>query len=119
MTKFKIKKFSEQKKDFLNPKIKKRINFGNTGLRILLLTLIIFAGLSYLYYINQTATGGFDIKGVENQIEQMKKDSKQLEVRAAELQSLATIEQANEELEMVATTSIEYLPAVGSAVAVR
>ncbi len=119
MTKFKIKKFDERKKDFLNPKIKKRINFGNTSLRVLLFALILFAGISYLYYINQTATGGFDIKGIENQIEQVRKDNKQLEVKTAELQSLVKIEEANEEMKMVATTSIEYLPAVGSAVAVR
>ena len=76
-------------------------------------------GFSYLYYINGTATGGFDIKGIENQIAVMSKQNKQLEIKTAEMQSLAIIEQAGQELEMVPSSYIEYLPAVGSAVAAR
>jgi hypothetical protein len=75
--------------------------------------------VSYLYYMNQTATGGFDIKGMENRIEQLNKDNKQLEVKAAAIQSLSVIEQTSAQAGMVATTKIEYLPAVGSSVAVR
>ena len=75
--------------------------------------------MSYLYYINQTATGGFDIKGMETNIEEIKKDNKQLQVKSAEMQSLGKIEKASEDMQMVATTSIEYLPAVGSVVAVK
>lgn len=112
------KKFN-QKRNLINPIKQKKIDLSQNGLKILLFILIVFVGLSYLYYINQTATGGFDIKGVENQIEDIKKDNKQLQVRAAEMQSLSNIEAASGEMQMVATTSIEYLPAVGSVVAVR
>ena len=88
-------------------------------LNIILLLLITFVAISYLYYMNQTATGGFDIKGMENRIEQLNKDNKQLEVKAAAIQSLSVIEQSSAQAGMVATTKIEYLPAVGSSVAVR
>lgn len=91
----------------------------SVSLHLLLLGLVVAAGFSYLYLINLTATGGFNIKGAENEIEQLLKDNKELELRAAELQSLVTIEAASASLDLVATTQIEYLPAVGAAVAVR
>jgi cell division protein FtsL len=108
-----------KKQNLINPLKQKKIDLGQNGLKVLLLVLIIFVGLSYLYYINQTATGGFNIKGMENQIEEIKKNNKNLQVRAAEMQSLSNIEKASEKMQMVATTTIEYLPAVGSVVAVR
>jgi len=113
------KKFNNKKHNLINPIKQKKIDLGQNGLKILLLALIVFVGLSYLYYINQTATGGFDIKGMESQIDEIKKENKQLEVSAAEMQSLSNIEAASEDMQMVATTSIEYLPAVGSVVAVK
>lgn len=117
MTKL-ARKFNK-KNNFINPAKQRNINLGQNSLGILLFALIVFVGLSYLYYINQTATGGFDIKGMENKITEIAKDNKQLETKTAEMQSLSLIEEAGQNLEMVATTSIEYLPAVGSAVAVR
>lgn len=108
-----------KKNNFLNPVKQRNINLGQNSITILLFALILFVGLSYLFFINQTATGGFDIKGMENQITEITKDNKQLEIKTAEMQSLSLIEEAGQNLEMVATTSIEYLPAVGSAVAVR
>ena len=119
MTKFAIRKFSAQKHNNLHSPQQRRINLTNSGLRMLLTGLIIFAGLSYLFYMNQTATSGFDIKGMENSIEQIKKINKSLELQTAELQSLQRIEAASQELQMVATTRIEYLPAVGASVAVK
>ncbi|MDP2685525.1 MAG: hypothetical protein Q8P20_10945 [bacterium] len=108
-----------QKQNLINPIKQRKIDLGQNGLKILLLVLIVFVGFSYLFYINQTATGGFDIKGMENQIEDITKNNKQLQIQSAEMQSLSNIEKASEEMQMVATTSIEYLPAVGSTVAVR
>ncbi len=112
------RKFNK-KNNFVNPVKQRNLNLGKNSLGIMLFALIVFVGLSYLYYINQTATGGFDIKGMENQITELSKDNRQLEIKTAEMQSLSIIEEAGNNLEMVATTSIEYLPAVGSAVAVR
>jgi len=87
------RKFNK-KQNLINPIKQKKIDFGQNGLKILLLILIVFVGLSYL-------------------------NNKQLQIQSAEMQSLSNIEKASEEMQMVATTSIEYLPAVGSTVAVR
>jgi len=119
MTRFLIKQQNKKKESILGERRQRGSRIRHLNLNVLLLALIIFVSFSYLYYINQTATGGFDIKGLENQIEVLKKDNKKLEVEAARIQSLSNIEEASQELEMVATTHIEYLPAVGSVVAVR
>lgn len=119
MTKYRVSKKNQPNNGFLEHPKQKRIRLGDSGLRILLLALIIVVGFSYLYYINGTATGGFDIKGIENQIEETSKQNKHLEIRSAEMQSLAVIEEASQGLEMVPTSYIEYLPAVGSVIAVR
>ncbi len=119
MTKFTRRQFSAEKSNFLKPHSARTIVLNDTTLKILLFALIVFVGLSYLYFINQSATGGFDIKGFENSIEQLTKDNKQLEVKTAEMQSLSRIEAATKDLNMESISYIEYLPAVGSSVAVR
>jgi len=119
MTKFARRKFNNEKERRSFRQRRAKVNFGPATLSVLLFGLILFVGFSYLYYINQTATGGFDIKGIENNIEALSKENKQLDLRIAELQSLSNIEAASAELDMVATTRIEYVSAVGPAVAVR
>ncbi|MFH1207358.1 MAG: hypothetical protein V1668_02000 [Patescibacteria group bacterium] len=118
MTKFILTKFRDT--DRVNRSSTWTAMFMNWGrMNVVLLLIIAAVAISYLYYMNQTATGGFDIKGLENRIEQLGKENKQLEVRAAAIQSLSAIEQSSSQSGMVATTKIEYLPAVGSSVAVR
>lgn len=119
MTKFLRRQQQKRERAFFQERRAERERFHAVGLNVILLTLLVFAGLSYLYYVNRTATGGFDIKGMESRIEVLQKDNKKLEVQAAQLQSLSTLEGANQSLQMVATTAIEYLPAVSSAVAVK
>ncbi len=119
MTKFVKNKFvsSEQRRTSRTARGVFRVS--NQSISWMLMCLIVFSGIMYLYFINQTATGGFDIKGIENRIEDLSKDNRRLELQTAELQSLTNIEKASAEFEMVATTSIDYLPAVGSTVAIR
>lgn len=103
---------------------KKPMRLGSIELDALMLNgvalaMIIFAGLSYLLVINQTSVGGFEIKELERANETLKQDNRQLELSRAELHSLVAIEEASKELNMVAVTDFEYLPAVGSIVAVK
>jgi len=119
MTKFIQQKFKSEK-----PPMRKRVFWqglkgSSITLNILLFMVIAFAGISYLYYTNQTATGGFEIKGLEQRIEELQQDDEKLELKAAELQSLSVIEEAVADMEMVAVSTIDYLPAVGSVVAVK
>lgn len=85
----------------------------------IMLALIVFVGLSYLLVINQTSVGGFEIKELERANEEMRNQGRQLELVRAEMYSLAAIEEASKDFELVTATNIEYLPAVGSIVAVK
>jgi len=85
----------------------------------IIFALVVFVGLSYLLVINQTSVGGFEIKELERANESLKRENRQLELQHADLHSLAAIEQAGKEMNLVATGSIEYLPAVGGVVAVK
>ncbi len=118
MTKF-TRRQAQHKQQKFAESVADRLHLSQAPLQLILFAVIIFAALSYLFYINQTATGGFDIKGIEQNITQLEKANKKLEVRVAELQSLSSIEQASADLNLVATSHIEYLPAVGAAVAQR
>lgn len=118
MTKFTVRKFNKESRT-LRERITGKINIGHTRLSVLLLGVITFSSLFYLFYMNQTATGGFDIKGLEITIEELDKENKSLNLEVAELQSLTVIEEASAEMGLVATSYIEYLPAVGSTVAQR
>lgn len=115
MSKFLIKKIKEDKS-----KIKKeRIKINLFSLNIILICLIILAGFLYLFAINKTSSTGFAIKGLENQIEDMKYVNKKLELYSAEMQSLSRIQQDTQKMNMVAVTKVEYLPEGSSAVAVK
>ncbi|GEM_PF-1522787 len=119
MTKFIRQKYitsdeASRKNSFL-----KRLAQKSVALNVLLLVLIIFAAFSYLFYINRTATGSFEIKGLESRLSQLQEDNKKLELQAAEIQSLSNIEEGVKDMDMVAVSHIQYLPAVGSTVAVR
>lgn len=118
MTKFAIRKFNAHDTALRN-RHEGLPNAYQARLSVLLLCVIVFAALSYLFYMNRTATGGFDVKGSELRIAELQRENAQLELQVAELQSLATISAASQQYQMVATTSIQYLPAVGGAVAVR
>ncbi|MFA6098630.1 MAG: hypothetical protein WCV50_02555 [Patescibacteria group bacterium] len=119
MTRFLVKKYNSEKEMHLGNKAKVRLTINRMSLNVILLILIVCVGFSYLYYINRTATGGFDMKGLEISIAELQKENKSLTIKTAELRSMTSIERAGQELNMVATTRIEYLPAAGTSVASR
>lgn len=106
-----------------NPSLRRNIRghfkVSHVSISVILVALICFVGVGYLYYINQTATGGFDIKGLEKRIENVQKENKRLEIEVANLQSLSNIEAAGQAMQLVASEHIDYLEAGTSAVAVR
>lgn len=118
MTKFTRRQAQHKQQQFAES-VAHRLHLSQMPLQMILFAVIIFAALSYLFYINQTATGGFDIKGIEQRITQLEKDNKKLEVRVAELQSLTNIERASTDLNFVAISQVDYLPVVGTTVAQR
>lgn len=71
--------------------------------------LAVFAGLLYVYSINQSAVKGYQIKQIENEIAQVRKENETLKIKEAELKSLYKIEEASKDMNMLEADSITYL----------
>ncbi len=84
-------------------------------LNVVLIALIVFAGLSYLFVINQTSVGGYQLEELQRNIDKSKREYRQLDLSRAELQSMAAIQEAGSRMQMVAADSVQYLPSVGGA----
>jgi hypothetical protein len=74
-------------------------------------------GLLYVSQVNSVATSGIAMKDLEQQIRELERANQDLELQAASLRSLSTVEQTSKELDLVARAPIEYLPAVSDTVA--
>ncbi len=75
--------------------------------------------LAYLLLVNDTATTGLAMKSYENQITELKEESRQLEIEVANLQSFSNIERAGRALELTEVVTPEFVAAPDENVAVR
>lgn len=119
MTKFIRRNYITQELEQRQDTFFRRLLGRSIALPVLLLGILIFTGFAYIFYINQTATGSFDIKALESKITQLQEVNKRLELQTADMQSLSAVEAGIQDLQMVAVSQVQYLPAVGAAVAVK
>jgi hypothetical protein len=73
------------------------------------LAFAVFAGLFYVYAVNQTAVKGLEIRKIEKEIAESKKNNEALKIREAELKSLYKIEESSKNLNMVDAANVKYL----------
>lgn len=71
--------------------------------------MVVLMGLAYLIQVNQVSTGGFEIQDLEEKAQELKKENAKLELEAASLESLSTIEEKAQELDLVSTEKVDYL----------
>lgn len=88
-----------------------------TALTLIGLLLTIGGGIAYLSLINRVATTGFEIRTLEQRVEELRRAGQKLELEATELQSLAIVESETESLGLTQIAKIEYLAAGAPAVA--
>lgn len=69
---------------------------------------LIFSGI-YLYYTNSSAAKGYQIRQVEKEISDLKKENEQLKIREAELKSLYNIEELSRELNMAKAVQVSFI----------
>lgn len=89
--------------------LQRKHNAGFISPVFVVMALTAFAGLFYLYSINQTATKGIEIKNVEKQIAQEKNENESLKIKEAELKSLYHIEESTKNLDMVDAVHVNYI----------
>ena len=68
-----------------------------------------FAGLFYIYSVNQTAVKGIEIRRAEQEVAAEQRNNELLKIKEAELKSLYHIEEESKQLDMVDSANIKYL----------
>ncbi len=79
---------------------------------VIVVVFSVFAGLLYIYSINQSAVKGLQIRRIEKDISQMRKENESLKIREAELKSLYKIEQFSKDLNMSEAAEVTFLDEV-------
>lgn len=70
---------------------------------------VAFSGAFYLYQVNSIATKGFEIKKLENDMQELKRESQKLKIKEMELKSMYNIEKYTKDFNLVNSTDVIYL----------
>lgn len=74
-----------------------------------LLVLALTAAVSYIFLINSAAAKGYEMKKIQNRIQEQNEIRHSLEIKVAELASLGAIDQAAESASLVGIKNEEFL----------
>lgn len=82
---------------------------------------IVTASVGFLYLVqtNASATKGYRIKELNQQITELKEENKKLNLKYIESKSMANIVERVKDMDLVATVQVDTVHALGSAVALR
>ncbi|MBU2028879.1 hypothetical protein KJ761_03240 [Patescibacteria group bacterium] len=75
----------------------------------ILAVAVVFSGAFYLFQVNSIATQGFEIKKIENTIQDAERENKKLKIKEIELKSMQNIEKATQEFNLVSPEDISYV----------
>ncbi len=89
----------------------------NLNVLVLVLTIALFVG--YLAMNNQAAANGFTIKAIERRIADLEERRRQLDLDVLGRQSMSNVESQVKGLGFVPVDGVDFLTAVGGAVAVK
>jgi cell division protein FtsB len=98
----------KQKTDQKSVKIRERC-FSRSAFVLILVTIICWAGVMYVFQVNQLATMGYEMKKKESSIDDLLKNNKQLELEAAQLKSIYSLEDHKESLKMKKPQEVSVL----------
>lgn len=89
----------------------KTFSFSGAVHPVALLALfgLFLSGIGYVYALNRAATQGYVVRDLEEEISELRKERKRLEIDAAERRSLARIESAAAERGMEQAENVRVL----------
>jgi|GEM_PF-4059216 len=112
---------SEHKKKKLLKRFKD--NFSSRGsakrkgisplVHVAFLVIMIAGGIFYLVEVNATATQGFQIRALQNQVDQLESIQKELDFRQADVSSLGALQEKSNELHLVSVERVESIDGSG------
>jgi cell division protein FtsL len=100
-------------------KNKSNIHIGFAKIKLLAIFLCLLVCVIYLGVINTIAVKGYEVKKVEQKIEELRRENKQLEIEEAELNSFYNIKDSIGNLNMVEAQEVVYIDNNENVVAVR
>jgi cell division protein FtsL len=80
---------------------------------VLIIALLFVCGAIYLYSINNSAVKGYQVKQVEKEIQDLKKQNDDLKIKEAELKSLYHVEESSKNMNMEDLKNISYIEETG------
>lgn len=107
--------------DFLQPEFHwwHKLKLSTQKFAVILTLGAVGTGFGYVFLTNHTAAQGFAIKNLQQHIAKLQADNQRLEIKTADLRSLASVEATSVQLGLVPADSFQYLPPTSGAVAVR
>lgn len=90
-----------------------------TLIKMSVLMLTLFAGMSYMLQINDTATKGYVIRDLEGKKTDLEDEIASLQVYTAKLQSLSRVQKATKDKDMVRLSNVEYVDGSLTSVAIK
>ncbi|MFZ2153656.1 MAG: hypothetical protein WAV16_00280 [Candidatus Moraniibacteriota bacterium] len=98
---------------------RKNVYLGFAKMKIVAVSACLIVCASYLAIINTTAVKGYEVKSVEQKIEELEKENKQLQIQEAELNSFYSIKDNIGNLNMVEVKDVVYIDNNEDAVAIK
>jgi len=89
------------------------------AMRIILVLLIVGVGSAYVLKITSSATSGFEMHKLENQVDALDKDIQKIQIEIAENSALPSIQARLATLDMTEASNISYINSKDTAVAKR
>ncbi|MGW8184792.1 MAG: hypothetical protein ACWGHO_01615 [Candidatus Moraniibacteriota bacterium] len=92
---------------------------GFAKVKMAAIFLCLLVCVAYLGIINTTAVKGYEVRNVEERIEALRKENKQLQIEEAELNSFYNIKDNIGNLNMVETEDVVYIDNNDDAMAIK
>lgn len=95
------------------------LKFGSASFNVLLAGFIFSAMVGYLAQANLTVASGFKMRDAEAELSLLQEKNKALELRSAEAQSIARLEEVAADLKMIKVGKVDYIKSGIAAMAAR
>jgi cell shape-determining protein MreC len=86
---------------------------GLSVVGFVLLGLLLSASSLYLFQVNSLATKGYELRDVENKIQNSEKEINELKIEEVELKSMYNMEKATKDLNLVSSSEVSYIDIAG------
>lgn len=96
-----------------------KINNKIVKFRAIIFSFLIIFSLAYFWQVTSLSIKGFQIKDLDKQIQQLKKDSQKMELEITVEKSMLNVDERVKGLNLVAMQNVEYLNVVSPSVALR